>query len=102
MRLYDLTPPLPEPKSAPEMILRAPRRCVESNSSVTLAYVIYPLERVRTLSQADGCTYIQTTWTAGPLSARSGRCDHKDWDCPSVTGDRSLQPALGRCPRNAV
>lgn len=73
MHLYDLhAPPLPEPKSAPETVLRAPRRCVESNSGVTLAYVIYPLDRIRTLSQADGCTDIGIIWTAGPLSARSG------------------------------
>ncbi len=36
------------------------------------------------------------------LPAKSKCCDHKDRDCPSATGERSLQPALGRCPRNAV
>lgn len=66
MHLQDPHPP-PEPKSSPKMVLRAPRRCVESNSGVTLAYVIYWIHRVRTLSQADGCTYIGIIWTAGPL-----------------------------------
>lgn len=54
------------------MILRTPRRFVESNSGVTLAYVIYPLERVRTLSQADRYTYVEIAWTADALSAKSG------------------------------
>jgi len=53
------------------MILRTPRRFVESNSSVTLAYVIYPLERARTLSRADGYTYVEIIWTADALSAKS-------------------------------
>lgn len=47
MHLQDPQAPPPEQKSSPEMVLRAPRRCVESNSGVTLAYVIYRIDRVR-------------------------------------------------------